>query len=70
MSSFVFPLLTDIKHRMADDPYAADRGSGHLSYFRRHKPPFQHCGAILCQGVNHALCWALLQGQDLFGIQH
>ena len=55
MSSFVSPLLTDIKHRMAGDLtrriyIPGGRDSQHLSYSGRRRPPFQRCGAFPHRG--------------------
>ena len=68
MSSFVSPLLTGIKHRMADDPYAADL---HSRWTEQSTPELLQAaqatlptlGSHPPSGVNDALRWSLYKGK-------
>ena len=68
MPSFVSPLLTDIKHRMTDDPYAVDL---HSRWTGQSTPELlQAAQATLPtlwshppSGVNDAPRWSLYKGK-------
>ena len=67
MSSFVSPLITDIKHRMAHDP-AADlhsprKGQSPPEVSRAAQATFPTLWSHPPWGVNHALHWSLYEGK-------
>ena len=60
MPSFVSPLLTDIKHRMTDDPYAAVL---HSRWTGQSSPELLRVAqATLPTPWNDALRWSLYKG--------